>query len=153
VRDDQSIISLARARSVAGPHETEPLNDLERLGGLEIDNPFKLRARRNRQLAWLLLLRFDLWPTVSGLTRWSNPAAVGMPQKCQWATSQVWSDMKEGQLRWPHSAMAKRTKLPTIVMGRSMGGGASAEKDPKVTFELDAETGEIFEVSFSLVES
>jgi hypothetical protein len=46
--------------------------------------------------------------------------------------------------------MAKRTKLPTIVMGRSMAGGASTEKDPKVTFELEAETGEIFEVSFSL---
>jgi hypothetical protein len=46
--------------------------------------------------------------------------------------------------------MAKRTKLPTIVMGRSMQGGASTEKDPKVTFELEAETGEIFEVGFSL---
>ena len=37
-----------------------------------------------------------------------------------------------------------------ILMGRSMAGGASTEKDPKVTFELEAETGEIFEVSFSL---
>jgi hypothetical protein len=46
--------------------------------------------------------------------------------------------------------MAKRTKPPTIVMGRSMAGGAPTEKDPKVTFELEAETGEIFEVSFSL---
>jgi len=46
--------------------------------------------------------------------------------------------------------MTKRTKLPTIVMGRSMRGGASTEKDPKVTFELEAETGEIFEVDFSL---
>jgi hypothetical protein len=46
--------------------------------------------------------------------------------------------------------MAKRIKLPTIVLGRSMGGGASTEIDPKVTFELEAETGEIFEVSFSL---
>ena len=46
--------------------------------------------------------------------------------------------------------MTKRTKLPTIVMGRSMHGGASTEKDPKATFELEAETGEIFEVGFSL---
>ena len=46
--------------------------------------------------------------------------------------------------------MAKRTRLPTIVMGRSMQGSASTEKDPKVTFELEAETGEIFEICFSL---
>ena len=46
--------------------------------------------------------------------------------------------------------MAKRTKLPTIVMGRSMWGGPSTDDDPKVTFELEAETGEIFEASFSL---
>jgi hypothetical protein len=31
-----------------------------------------------------------------------------------------------------------------------MGGDASTEEDPKVTFELEAATGEIFEVSFSL---
>jgi hypothetical protein len=46
--------------------------------------------------------------------------------------------------------MAKRTRLATIVMGRSMRGDASTEEDPKVTFELEAETGEIFEVGFSL---
>jgi hypothetical protein len=46
--------------------------------------------------------------------------------------------------------MAKRTKLPTIVMGRSMWGGASTEEDPKIAFELEADTGEIFEISFSL---
>ena len=42
------------------------------------------------------------------------------------------------------------TKLPTIVMGRTMRTDAPTEKDPKVTFELEAETGEIFEVGFSL---
>jgi len=47
--------------------------------------------------------------------------------------------------------MVKRTRLPTIVMGRSMSGDASTAKDPKVTFELEAETGEVFEISFSLV--
>jgi hypothetical protein len=46
--------------------------------------------------------------------------------------------------------MAKRIKLPMIVMGRSMAGDPSTEQDPKVTFALEAETGEIFEVSFSL---
>jgi hypothetical protein len=46
--------------------------------------------------------------------------------------------------------MAKRTKLPRIVMGRRMSGGAPTEEDPKVTFELEAETGELFEISFSL---
>jgi hypothetical protein len=44
--------------------------------------------------------------------------------------------------------MTKRTKLPTIVKGRSVRDDASMEKDPKVTFELEAETGEIFEVGF-----
>jgi hypothetical protein len=46
--------------------------------------------------------------------------------------------------------MMKRTKLPTIIMGRSMRGPSPTEKDPIVTFELEAETGEIFEVGFSL---
>jgi hypothetical protein len=46
--------------------------------------------------------------------------------------------------------MVNRTRLPMIVMGRSMAGDPSTEKDPKVTFELEAETGEVFEVSFSL---
>lgn len=44
----------------------------------------------------------------------------------------------------------KRTKLPKIVLGRSMRGNAPTESDSRVTFELEAETGEIFEVSFSL---
>jgi hypothetical protein len=48
------------------------------------------------------------------------------------------------------STMAKRTKLPTIVMGRSMMAGPTTDEDPKVTFELEAETGEISEVGFSL---
>jgi hypothetical protein len=46
--------------------------------------------------------------------------------------------------------MAKRTRLPTIVMGRSMTGDPSTEKDPKITLVLEAETGEVFEVCFSL---
>jgi hypothetical protein len=46
--------------------------------------------------------------------------------------------------------MAKRTPLPTIVKGRGMRGDAATEEEPKVTFELEAETGEVFEVSFSL---
>jgi hypothetical protein len=35
-------------------------------------------------------------------------------------------------------------------MGRSMAGDPSTEEDPKATFVLEAETGEMFEVSFSL---
>ena len=46
--------------------------------------------------------------------------------------------------------MTKRTKLPTIVLGRSMRPDAPTQPDPNVTFELEAETGEIFEVCFSL---
>jgi hypothetical protein len=46
--------------------------------------------------------------------------------------------------------MAKRTRLPTIVLGRSMTTDPSTEEDPEARFELVAETGEIFEVSFSL---
>jgi hypothetical protein len=46
--------------------------------------------------------------------------------------------------------MAKRTRLPTIVMGRSMTSSATSQDAPDVIFELEAETGEIFEVSFSL---
>jgi hypothetical protein len=46
--------------------------------------------------------------------------------------------------------MTKRTRLPTIVMGRSMSHGDPTAKDPKATFELEAETGEVFEVSFTL---
>jgi hypothetical protein len=44
----------------------------------------------------------------------------------------------------------KTTSLPTIVMGRRMMGDAPTEDNPKITFELEAETGEIFKVSFSL---
>jgi hypothetical protein len=46
--------------------------------------------------------------------------------------------------------MMTRTKLPTIVMGRTMKQPAPTEKGAKVTFELEAETGEIFELEFSL---
>jgi hypothetical protein len=46
--------------------------------------------------------------------------------------------------------MGKRTRLPTIVMGRSLTSAPSTEEDPKIRFELETETGEIFEVSFSL---
>jgi hypothetical protein len=44
----------------------------------------------------------------------------------------------------------KTTSLPTIVMGRRMMGDAPTEDNPKITFELEAETGEMFKVSFSL---
>lgn len=43
--------------------------------------------------------------------------------------------------------MAKRTRLPMIVLGRTMTSGPPTEK---ASFELEAETGEIFEISFSL---
>lgn len=46
--------------------------------------------------------------------------------------------------------MTERTGLPTIVLGRSMRGDAPTAEDSKITFELEAETGEIFEVCFSL---
>ena len=46
--------------------------------------------------------------------------------------------------------MVKRTRLPTIVMGRSMTGTPANDGDPKVIFNLEAETGEVFEISFSL---
>ena len=46
--------------------------------------------------------------------------------------------------------MAKRTRLPMIVMGRSMTASPSSEEDSNIKFELEAETGEIFEVCFSL---
>ena len=35
-------------------------------------------------------------------------------------------------------------------MGRRMMGDAPTEDNPKITFELEAETGEMFKVSFSL---
>ncbi|WFU19569.1 hypothetical protein [Bradyrhizobium sp. CB3481] len=46
--------------------------------------------------------------------------------------------------------MAKRTRLPTIVLCRSMTTHPSTEEHPEARFELEAETGEIFEVNFSL---
>jgi len=46
--------------------------------------------------------------------------------------------------------MTQRTKLPLMVLGRRMMGDAPTETEPKITFELEAETGDIFEVSFSL---
>lgn len=46
--------------------------------------------------------------------------------------------------------MAKQTRLPTIVLGRTMTGDLPTEENPKITFELEAETGEILKVSFSL---
>lgn len=46
--------------------------------------------------------------------------------------------------------MTERTKLPLIVLGRQMWGDAPTATDPRITFELEAETGEIFEVCFSL---
>jgi hypothetical protein len=46
--------------------------------------------------------------------------------------------------------LTKRSRLPMIVLGRSMTADPATEKDPKITFALEAETGEIFEVCFSL---
>jgi len=43
-----------------------------------------------------------------------------------------------------------RTRLPLIVFGRSMAGDVPTAQDPKIKFELEAETGEIFEVAFSV---
>src|SRR5947209_6722234 len=48
----------------------------------------------------------------------------------------------ERLLRRRRSLMTKRTRLPLIVFGRSMSGGAPTEEDPKIKFELEAETGE-----------
>ena len=46
--------------------------------------------------------------------------------------------------------MTKTVKLPLIVLGRSSRGSSPASPDPTITFELEAETGELFETSFSL---
>ena len=46
--------------------------------------------------------------------------------------------------------MTQRIKLPLMILGRRMMADAPTETDPKITFELEAETGETFEVSFSL---
>lgn len=47
-------------------------------------------------------------------------------------------------------SMMRRRKLPLIVLGRRMIGDAPTNAGPKIIFELEAETGEIFEVGFSL---
>lgn len=41
-------------------------------------------------------------------------------------------------------------RLPLFTLARSMHGDAPERDDPKVTFQLQAETGQIFEASFSL---
>lgn len=46
--------------------------------------------------------------------------------------------------------MMKKTTLPLIVLGKSMNGDPPTTTDPKITFELEAETGEKFVVSFSM---
>ena len=46
--------------------------------------------------------------------------------------------------------MTQKTKLPLIVMGRSMTGSSPTETNQKISFILEAETGEVFEVAFSL---
>jgi hypothetical protein len=46
--------------------------------------------------------------------------------------------------------MVKRTRLPTIELGRRMWGDAPSEQNPKITFDLETDGGEIFEASFSL---
>ena len=46
--------------------------------------------------------------------------------------------------------MAQRTKLPLMVLGRRMMGDTPTATNPRISFELEAETGEIFEISFSL---
>ena len=46
--------------------------------------------------------------------------------------------------------MAKMNKLPTIVSARQMISDAADVPDPRVTFQLEAENGELFELNFSL---
>lgn len=46
--------------------------------------------------------------------------------------------------------MAETIKLPVIVLGRSMEGDSSEAENPMMTMELQAENGQIYEVSFSL---
>ncbi|MHC2575998.1 hypothetical protein ACVI1J_002288 [Bradyrhizobium diazoefficiens] len=45
--------------------------------------------------------------------------------------------------------MPRKTKLPLMVLGRRMIGTPPTETDAKITFEIEAETGEIFEISFT----
>jgi len=45
--------------------------------------------------------------------------------------------------------MPRKTKLPLMVLGRRMIGTPPTETDGKITFEIEAETGEIFEISFT----
>ncbi|HTJ01844.1 MAG TPA: hypothetical protein VL492_03560 [Methylovirgula sp.] len=46
--------------------------------------------------------------------------------------------------------MAETIKLPVIVLGRSLEGDNSDAENPRVTMELKAENGQIYEVTFSL---
>jgi hypothetical protein len=46
--------------------------------------------------------------------------------------------------------MQDTKELPLIILARSMDGDAPDNADPKVTFELEAETGQLFEATFSL---
>jgi hypothetical protein len=46
--------------------------------------------------------------------------------------------------------MVQKTTLPLIVLGNSMNGDPPMTTDPKITVELEAETGEKFVVSFSM---
>lgn len=46
--------------------------------------------------------------------------------------------------------MAEKIKLPVIVLGRSMEGDSSEAENPMMTMELQADNGQIYEVSFSL---
>lgn len=46
--------------------------------------------------------------------------------------------------------MAETIKLPVIVLGRSLEGDSSDVERPTVTMELQAENGQIYEVTFSL---
>jgi hypothetical protein len=46
--------------------------------------------------------------------------------------------------------MVKRSRISTIEFGRRMVGDAPSEENPKITFDLETDGGEIFEVSFSL---
>jgi hypothetical protein len=46
--------------------------------------------------------------------------------------------------------MTETIKLPVIVLGRSLEGDTTDAKNPMVTMELQAENGQIYEVTFSL---
>jgi hypothetical protein len=50
----------------------------------------------------------------------------------------------------PGGSMTQRVRLPMIVLGRSMAAPPATEENPTIRFELEAETGEILDVEFSL---